>query len=142
MISLKNAFFDLAVKQAATFVKKPLRLVRLLGQLTLKLKNANWKSVNQASVKGRFLLVGRLLRAHVKGNYQIKSLRFLVLLIAAIIYFINPIDLVPDFIPGLGLIDDLTVLTWVYQAAAAELLAFENWERNNFVSTATISSSL
>jgi len=130
MMPLKNAFFDLAIRQAAAFAKKPLRMVRLIGQLALKLKSIDWKSVNQAGIREKFQLIGRLLRAHIKGDYRIKSLRFLILLIAAIIYFINPIDLVPDFIPGLGLVDDLAVLTWVYRAAASELIAFENWERN------------
>lgn len=128
MIPLKNAFFALALKQAAALVNKPARLIRLVGQLALKLKNVDFKSVNHDGVKEMFFLVGRLISAHLKGNYRIQSLRFFILLIAAIIYFLSPIDLVPDFIPGLGLVDDLTVITWVYQAAARELTAFKNWE--------------
>jgi uncharacterized membrane protein YkvA (DUF1232 family) len=34
-------------------------------------------------------------------------------LLAALAYFIMPVDLVPDFIVGLGLSDDITVLTIV-----------------------------
>ena len=52
----------------------------------------------------------------------------LIILLAAVIYFINPIDLIPDFLFGLGLTDDLAVLTWVYQTAASEINSFKNWE--------------
>lgn len=31
-------------------------------------------------------------------------------LLAVLIYFINPFDIIPDFIPGIGYIDDLTAL--------------------------------
>lgn len=76
------------------------------------------------------MLLGRLLRAHVKGQYRVQSFRFLLILVAAVIYFLNPLDLVPDFIIGIGLTDDLAVVTWVFQAAASELDAFMKWEKS------------
>lgn len=69
-----------------------------------------------------------MIKAHVAGDYKIRSLRILIILLAAIIYFINPIDLIPDFIFGIGLADDLAVLTWVYRAAASEIDSFRNYE--------------
>lgn len=57
-------------------------------------------------------------------------MRLFIILLAAIIYFINPIDLIPDFLFGIGLADDLAVLTWVYHAAADEIASFKNWENS------------
>ncbi len=130
MAILKNAFFDLALTQAARLVGKPARMVRLLGQLAFKLKSVNWKSVNGPLLKEKFMLLGRMLRAHMTGQYQIQSFRFLLILIAAIVYFLNPLDLIPDFIIGIGLTDDLAVVTWVFQAAASELDSFIRWEKS------------
>ncbi|MEQ1587355.1 MAG: YkvA family protein [Cyclobacteriaceae bacterium] len=130
MAILKNAFFDLALTQAARLAGKPARMVRLLGQLAFKLKSVNWKSVNGPFLKEKFMLLGRLLQAHIKGHYRIQSFRFLLILIAAVIYFLNPLDLIPDFIIGIGLTDDLAVVTWVFQAAAYELDAFMRWEKS------------
>lgn len=76
------------------------------------------------------MLLGRLLRAHMTGQYRIQSFRFLLILIAAVIYFLNPLDLIPDFIIGIGLTDDLAVVTWVFQAAARELDGFVQWENS------------
>lgn len=64
-------------------------------------------------------------------------MKVLITLLAAIIYFINPLDLIPDLIFGIGLADDLAVLTWVYRAAADEINSFKNWE-NSFSSQAPI----
>ena len=43
----------------------------------------------------------------------------LIITILGILYIISPIDLIPDFIPGLGWIDDIIVaiiiaLTWLF----------------------------
>jgi len=127
---LKNAFFDLALTQAARLAGKPARMVRLLGQLAFKLRSVNWKSATGPLLKEKFMLLGRLLRAHMTGQYRIQSFRFLLILIAAVIYFVNPLDLIPDFIFGIGLTDDLAVVTWVFQAAARELDGFVQWENS------------
>jgi uncharacterized membrane protein YkvA (DUF1232 family) len=37
-----------------------------------------------------------------------------VLLIGSLLYLVLPIDVIPDFIPGAGLLDDVTVLTYVW----------------------------
>jgi uncharacterized membrane protein YkvA (DUF1232 family) len=42
-----------------------------------------------------------------------------MLLGAAIAYFVSPIDLIPDFIPVLGQLDDLVVVTGLIRAALA-----------------------
>ncbi len=38
----------------------------------------------------------------------------IVLIVLGILYFISPIDLIPDVIPILGKVDDLLVLLWIY----------------------------
>ena len=45
------------------------------------------------------------------------------LIVAALIYLITPVDLVPDVRPG-GYIDDVLLLTWVFGAAVNELEPF------------------
>ncbi|MBL7834088.1 MAG: DUF1232 domain-containing protein [Cyclobacteriaceae bacterium] len=54
-----------------------------------------------------------------------------MIVLAAIIYFLNPIDLIPDFIPVLGLTDDFSVLLWVYNTVTHEIDKFLTWERAN-----------
>ena len=49
---------------------------------------------------------------------------------AVIIYFVNPLDLVPDIIPLSGLTDDFAVLVWVYNTVSNEIEKFLVWEKS------------
>lgn len=84
-----------------------------------------------AGIKNEFLLLGRLLKAHVSGAYKIQSLKLLFTLIAAVVYFVNPFDLIPDMILGVGLTDDFAILAWVYRTAALEIESFKAWEADS-----------
>jgi len=139
MISLRNRFFDRALGHAARIAGKPARIIALIAQLALKQRKTDLNSINGNVLKEKFLLLGRLLKAHVTGQYQIQSFQFLVILLAAIIYLVNPLDLIPDFIFGVGLTDDLAIGTWVYQALSTEVNAFAKWEKER-EGSATFSS--
>ncbi|MBN1972410.1 MAG: DUF1232 domain-containing protein [Sedimentisphaerales bacterium] len=71
----------------------------------------------------------RLVREYINGEYKDVSWETIVLVTAAIIYFINPIDLIPDFIPGIGLIDDATVIAFTVTSIRKDLDKFREWER-------------
>jgi uncharacterized membrane protein YkvA (DUF1232 family) len=72
----------------------------------------------------------RLLRAWRSGSYRGLSVRTLASLAAALLYLLSPVDLVPDFIPGIGLIDDVVVLALLLQSLAQDLATFRAWEQN------------
>jgi uncharacterized membrane protein YkvA (DUF1232 family) len=71
----------------------------------------------------------RLLRAWKNGSYRGLSVRTLASVAAALLYVLSPVDLVPDFIPGIGLIDDMAVLALLLHALAQDLTAFRAWEQ-------------
>lgn len=50
-----------------------------------------------------------------------------MLVIAAIIYFVSPIDFMPDMLPG-GFIDDAAVIAYVVTQIKADLDNFLAWE--------------
>ncbi len=70
----------------------------------------------------------RLLRAWATRRYRAIPWRALIAALAGVIYFVNPIDLVPDFIPLVGFIDDAAVLAFVLRSIASDLRAFTDWE--------------
>lgn len=74
-------------------------------------------------------LLVRLLKAWKNGSYLGLSLRTLASMAAALLYVVSPIDLVPDFIPGIGMIDDVVVLALLLQSLAQDLAAFRAWEQ-------------
>lgn len=71
----------------------------------------------------------RALEATFFGEYRGFSKKTLVALIAAALYCVSPIDALFDWIPGLGICDDLFVVAAALKAFAAETRTFRRWER-------------
>ncbi|MCS6297457.1 MAG: DUF1232 domain-containing protein [Nitrospira sp.] len=75
------------------------------------------------------LLLVRLVKASVSGAYTGFSVQKLVTIVAAILYLISPLDVIPDFIPVAGYADDAAVIAWVLNSLAEELKGFKSWEQ-------------
>lgn len=104
--------------------------------LRFKLEKASEK-LNKASVKealGNYIedikLLIRMMRAWVSRNYTELSKQTIIYTIVALVYFVTPTDFVPDFILGLGFVDDLTVLSWVLGMIKSDLEKFKKWENH------------
>lgn len=72
----------------------------------------------------------RIVKSWKSGSYREVPWNTVVLSTGAIVYFLTPIDLVPDVIPVLGLIDDIAVVRWVIGAIRNDLAKFRVWEQS------------
>lgn len=126
---MKNKFFYLALRRAAKLVAKRSRLLVLLVQLSAKAKTTNWKSANIPTAKEKFFTLGRLIKAYASGHYQDIPWKSMIMIVASVVYFVSPIDLIPDFIPITGLTDDLAVLLGVFNSIGKEIDKFLIWEK-------------
>lgn len=127
---MQNTFFQLAQNQAVKLLGKRGRLLLLLAKLGNKLRSLNWKTVNKNAITEKFSIIGRLVRAYAMGHYRAVPWKPMVFMVAAVLYFISPIDLIPDLVPLTGLTDDFAVLLWVYSAAKVEIDKFLHWEKS------------
>jgi uncharacterized membrane protein YkvA (DUF1232 family) len=69
----------------------------------------------------------RLLHAQLAGKFTAPAEATLAI-VAAVVYFVSPLDLIPDSIPVLGLVDDACVITCVARANLTLISNFRNWE--------------
>ncbi len=128
---LKNSVFSMAMNQAERMLSSRFRIVVLLGQLGKKLSRVENKGNLSAELKEKIFVLGRLLKAYAVGHYRSLPWKAVLSIAAAIIYFVNPADLIPDFIPLSGFIDDFTILIWTYNSLQSELNRFLDWESNS-----------
>jgi uncharacterized membrane protein YkvA (DUF1232 family) len=70
----------------------------------------------------------RVIRDYQRGEYSDIAAPKLLVIIAAIIYFVSPFDVIPDWIPVLGHIDDAFVITLALKSVRADLDTFMAWE--------------
>ncbi|HEY2421264.1 MAG TPA: YkvA family protein [Neobacillus sp.] len=98
------------------------------GLLQQALKKANMKKRALGESWGNLQLFIELLKAYSKGEYRNVSKGTIITVIGAILYFVSPLDLVPDFILGLGFIDDAAVLGFTVKRLSKELNEFKRWK--------------
>lgn len=75
------------------------------------------------SILGKVVILYRMLK---DGTFKISS-EVKMMIIAALVYFISPVDLIPDFIPIIGYIDDATVLGLVIKFLSNDITRFEHY---------------
>ncbi|MCY7781555.1 MULTISPECIES: YkvA family protein [unclassified Bacillus (in: firmicutes)] len=100
--------------------KKAIMLGAAGGKAILKRKNRK-KCMQHISV------FFQMLRDWRNGNYPRSQVKTLLLLIAAILYIVMPLDIIPDVILGLGIIDDAAVLGLIWTLIKKEMSQYEKW---------------
>ena len=77
-----------------------------------------------------FRLLGALIKDYWKGEYRDVSLGSIAVFVLAIVYVLSPIDILPDFIPLLGQIDDAAILLLCIYLLEKDLHKYQNWKNN------------
>lgn len=73
-------------------------------------------------------LMVNLIADYVKGDYKDVSWRIVTAIVAAVLYFVSPVDVIPDFIPILGYIDDAFVLGLAVKLVEDDLMKYKQWK--------------
>lgn len=79
------------------------------------------------AVKDDLGMLLTLANAWLRGEYRRINPKAFLAVVGALIYFVTPLDALPDWLLGLGFVDDLAVLAWVLKTWSDELDAFRAW---------------
>ena len=70
----------------------------------------------------------RMVHSWSRGQYRKAPWRSMAFVLGALLYFVSPIDAIPDFIPLVGFVDDAFVIALVMRAIRKDVKAFRDWE--------------
>jgi uncharacterized membrane protein YkvA (DUF1232 family) len=77
---------------------------------------------------------GKLLISMVKDywNKEYRAVPYWVIgaTVSALLYVLSPVDLIPDFIPGVGYIDDAAVVSACLRMIRKDLARYREWKRS------------
>lgn len=112
------------------------RQARRLAKDSRGLQQVSWEVVKKAdrhrgslgSLFDELMALVRLARSWASGEYRQVSAQTKLLVAGGLLYFLSPVDLVPDFLAGLGLLDDAVLLGWIASSLRRELELFRQWE--------------
>jgi len=116
--------FEKVKQRADTIAREEPRLERLIREAAEKAQRHR-DELQKLWSNLQWLL--RMLDAYRKGLYREVPWRIILYAAAAVLYFLNPMDLVPDFLIGVGFVDDATVLALVIKAIHDEMARFKQW---------------
>ena len=121
-----DAEFAKAVQNAKAYVGNPSRLGALFNDAAKQAESMPREPFLETWPYFQAML--RLIRAYSRGEYRDVSDSTLVVIIAAIIYVVNPLDVIPDALPSLGYLDDATVIALAVRRSRQALDDFMAWE--------------
>jgi uncharacterized membrane protein YkvA (DUF1232 family) len=118
--------FRRSVKSAESIAKDGQAASELLEKAFQK-ASRNRKILGDAQED--FFALLRMLKASFQGSYTGVPWKSIVSAVGAILYFVNPLDVIPDFFAGAGFFDDLSVFGFVLAMIRVDLDAFRLWEK-------------
>ena len=130
---LDSIFYNTSKKKASKLSQNSVGILALLKRVLNKI-NVEGKSNVLNAAKNKILTLGKLLKFYATGEYRSIDLKNIIIIITAFVYLISPIDLIPDFIPMLGLADDVALITFVFNSVSEEIEKFETWLLNRDIS--------
>ena len=119
------ALFNSTVGSARRLIENPDQLKHLIEEAILKIQR---HSGAIREIVADLQIIIRLVKAWLAGEYKDIALKSILILIGAILYFLNPFDAVPDAIPAIGYLDDVSVVAWVLKTLKDEIQKFRDWE--------------
>jgi uncharacterized membrane protein YkvA (DUF1232 family) len=80
-------------------------------------------------VRQHLCIMFELADDYLSGNYTDIPVSAIVTVYAAIIYFMMPLDTIPDFLPVIGYIDDVFIFGLAATELSAELRKYKEWKQ-------------
>ncbi len=125
---MNNKFYDIALSKAKELLKDHDQLIKVISGVSNKIA----KSKLDLSSAGRKLKVMvRMVRAYANGQYRTVPWKTIIVLTAVLIYFFMPLDLIPDFIPVTGYVDDFSLIFWAFNHLQDDINTYLWWENDN-----------
>lgn len=92
-----------------------------------KLKEIANNSPEWKEFRSKINVLINMVKSHLSGEYKAFSVSSIILIVFALLYFITPIDAIPDFIPALGFTDDASILYLIWKKLNKDIEAYLRW---------------
>lgn len=71
-----------------------------------------------------------LVKDYSQGNYRKVPYKTISAVVLGLLYILNPIDIIPDFIPVIGYIDDAIVIAFCLKMVEKDLKKYQVWKES------------
>lgn len=93
------------------------------------------RKLNNSNTLKKYAELGNLmygmLKDYRKGIYKEVPWFTIATIAFAFLYVLNPFDIMPDFIPGIGYVDDLAIFTFGLRFIQSDIHRYLDWKLEN-----------
>ena len=113
-------------KKAAELLEDQDKLERFMERLERKLKKVPGVGEKISDLP----ILVNLMRDYIKKEYTDIPIGTIMAILGALIYFVSPIDVIPDAIPVVGYLDDLAVIGYALKLVHDDVEEYKKWKEN------------
>ncbi|MDF1822133.1 MAG: YkvA family protein [Alcanivoracaceae bacterium] len=114
-----------AEAEAAEMLSRPQLAARMASRASFRAQRFARRIGGEALADLNDLVA--MVGAWASGRYRRMSTSSLLAALGALIYFLMPVDSVPDFLPALGFVDDIAIVARVMKMFRKDIDAFRQW---------------
>ena len=130
--------FNQMRKTGEEIIKNPDRLRDLLNEAREVMEGKG--SGPLAEIVDELKLLWSMLNDYRTGKYRKVPVRTIVSIAGVLLYLVSPIDVIPDFIPVIGMMDDIFIVNFVFQQLRKDLEAYRGWKLEDLRKGQTLAS--
>ncbi len=123
-----NKTFEQSQFKAASYARSPRKTKKLVTAAIQKALSGK-HAPQLAEIAGMVHALARMVRCSVNREYLLIPWQTIVLIIAALIYFVSPFDAIADFIPVIGFVDDVAIISALFASISHDVEQFLDWEK-------------
>lgn len=116
-------------RRASLLANKILKDEKKTKELLMKFE----KELENVPIGGEYLAdipaLCSMIIDYQKGHYREVPVKVIIGAIGTILYFVSPVDLIPDIIPFFGQLDDITVIIWLLKQCHKEIEGYKHWRK-------------
>ena len=106
--------------KATKCIKPPGAMTKLGLSAGIYIKKNGLKSVSE-----HLTLMTNYVKDVASGRYKGYNKTHLTLIVAAILYVVSPLDIIPDFLIVAGLVDDAAIIAWAFNEMSKEFSKYK-----------------
>lgn len=119
--------FEQSKEKAKKLLEDRDKMDRFLERLEKKLKHIPVVGGMLSEIPTLIALV----KAYIEKRYLDVPIGAIIAIVGSLIYFLSPIDLLPDFLPALGLVDDGAVIALALKLVHDDVKEYKTWRDKN-----------
>lgn len=126
-----NKYMRIALNKAARIIQNPDKAINTIERALKKSNKVEDKDTLIQQLKTNVQLFFQMMYDFIRGRYKSLPISSAIKVLGALIYFLFLVDAVPDFLVGIGLLDDAAVLAWVVTSISGDIAQYKAWKNKD-----------